>query len=1297
MKAIFKSGWKGALSAVAAALALACLAASAHAAPAGPPLTSAPEAIDVAAGAATLKATVNPEGAETTYRFQYVTEAGYEADREAGGEGFEGPDALSTPDQTLPEAGYEAADVSASVKTLTPATTYRFRVVAESEDGVDAAEATFATRLAIGIEAQWVSEVAARSATINAKLNPLGAGATWWLEYGPSPCSLGGCARALEGGLPGVSEELTLPIALTGLDPATAYHYRFVATDVREVYEGGETVKRSFTVYGEDQTFATQTASLGDALPDDRAWEMVSPPDKHSGRVGPYEGAPGGRAQAAAGGEALAYPSYGSLQAALEAGQPSGQLSELARRGPGGVWGTHDITPPHTTASLFGAGAGSEYKLFSTDLQSALLEPRDCTALSPQTTERTPYLRADTDPPAYTPLLSAADLPAGTPPFGGQCGEPEGPVSVAGASPDLGHVVLRSEVPLAEGAAPGALYERSAGSLAPLSVLPEGGGAVEAELGSGVASLRGAVSEDGSRVFWTAAAGGLYVRDAAREQTVRLDEEQEGSLGAGEVAPLFQGASAEGSVAFFTDTQMLTPDANEAGADLYRWAAPGSGGCEEAGGCLEDLTAEVHNLGESAEVLGLLPGFDAQEGSSAFFLARGVLATNEGPALDPETGESEQAAPGRPNLYLWREEEGVRFLATLAEADERDWGESPGSLHAAWALSAAASPDGRYLAFMSKLPLSGYDNRAARSGERVPEVFRYDAREDELACVSCNPWGARPLVLTPSPGAGGLSEVLDPNRLWSGVAVAASVPEAAKSTAAGASLYRPRYIHNDGRLFFNAADSLVPADSNGDGDVYEYEPTGVGSCSAAAGDARTTTLPGGCVSLISAGAEGAAAFLDASEGGRDVFFYSPARLSVTDEDRALDVYDAREGGIAARREPAAECRGEACRPPAPETRHRASEALRGPGGATERSIGGSRCRRLARRAEGLSRHARGLRRRARRIARRRAGRAAPRRLRRRAARLAGAASRRSRQARRCQRRLRGKKKGGRAHASVIGGSQAPPGSFPYMALVRFEHGSQSYPCSGTLVSSDVVLTAAHCVMDLSSGTLRGPAGFSVLTREGGRSRGRVSRVSRVAIDPALLWLVPSETPVRADAALLRLSAPVSAPPVRLAREVPAAGTPVLMVGWGRTAPGGELPKAPHSGKALLGDPAYCSSQFDGFDSSALLCAVDPAHRYSTCDGDSGGPLLAAARGGGRPVEVGITSFGEAGCSTEAPQFYTRADYIAPWVSRKIAAWAPRAASLRRAASRPAVAPRRRAGATGNRAHRNSPVPRGSGS
>ena len=440
--------------------------------------------------------------------------------------------------------------------------------------------------------------------------------------------------------------------------------------------------------------------------------------------------------------------------------------------------------------------------------------------------------------------------------------------------------------------------------------------------GSGSASVRHAISEDGSRVFWSASAGNaLYVRDMARGETVRLDAVQPGAPGTGKAEPIFQGANAAGTVALFTDAQNLTEDAGETGADLYRCEVVVEGGelkCD-----LSDLTATGST--ESAEVQGLLPGM-SEDASRAYLVAHGVLDSEP-------NGFGESAVRGQPNLYAWGEGDGVRFIATLVAEDSNDWGGGSGGFYEVRRLSAAASPSGRYLAFMSRRPLTGYDNRDSASGEPAQEVFRYDAASDALECASCNPSGARPVALRPGSG-GPLAKEFDPQHLWDGVAVAALLPEVTVTEIFGVSLYRPRAVNDAGQLFFNAADSLVAADSNGNGDVYQYESLGTGSCGAASGDSGTARVGGGCVSLISSGrAEGTASFLDADEQGNNVFFYTPAPLSVSDTDRATDIYDARVGGSAAVREERAECQGEACQPPGavPEAPTPASSVFRGPG------------------------------------------------------------------------------------------------------------------------------------------------------------------------------------------------------------------------------------------------------------------------------------------------------------------------------------------------------------------------------
>ncbi len=741
-----------------------------------------------------------------------------------------------------------------------------------------------------------VTEVSGDSATLTAEINPGSHETTYVFQYGLEDCSLDPCtsvpATAVDIG--SGDKGVRVSQALTGLAPNTVYHYRVLA----ENSEGSNLALES------NHTFRTETSSLGFQLSDSRAWEIVSPPNKHGAVL---QGSQNAHVQAAANGESIVYASRGSIEPEPAGNRTAEASTVFARRAATG-WSSKDITLPNGSVTQIPVGSLSEYKLFGRDLSAGLVEPRTTVGLSSQATERTPYLRQSTDPPVFTPLITAGNVPGGTE-FGGDPRNPLGPVNIAGATPDMAHVVLNAQVPLVEGAPPppfNSLYLWSAGGLRPISVLPstEGGGLADTEtLGSGGHQIStghtvdNAISSDGSRIFWSAHNfTALYLRDTVAEETVRIDVPLGGG-GSGASEPIFQGASTDGTAVFFTDSQQLTGDASPSGRDLYRCEIPAG---SVASGCssLVDISVPAGLSGESAEVQGLAPGV-GDDGLTVYFVALGVL--------DPAPNqEGETAAPEKPNLYVWRKGEGVRYIGTLSKEDEHDWGTSQGI---ASRLSAAASPSGRFFAFASERPLAGNDNLDSKTGEPVQRVYRYDANVDQLACISCKPSGA-----APEGELAGVIKLVDPRRQWEGDQIEAVLPEPTVSDVLSEiSLYSPRAVLDNGRVFFNAADSLVPADANGGWDVYQYEPAVLGSCSQASGDAATARSAGGCVSLLSSGTgKSEAGFLDASESGDDVFFMTPARLNPVDEDSELDVYDARVNGSPGSLTPRVECLGEAC-------------------------------------------------------------------------------------------------------------------------------------------------------------------------------------------------------------------------------------------------------------------------------------------------------------------------------------------------------------------------------------------------
>jgi hypothetical protein len=445
----------------------------------------------------------------------------------------------------------------------------------------------------------------------------------------------------------------------------------------------------------------------------------------------------------------------------------------------------------------------------------------------------------------------------------------------------LSHVVVRSPVQLTlpYGHTKVNLYEWSGGHLQPVSVFPKGeeNGEGDAELAGAMQSgvidtekqgTRRAISEDGQRVIWVKvgedAPAGIYLRDVAKGETVRF---------AG--ASSYMTASKDASRVYFLSGIGV--------GDLEVFEIT-SGPGEPLAGKTVDLTVDPH-AGESAGVVAVLGASD--DGSYVYFAAHGALTPDAVPAVPGEC-EHVFGLENSEGCNVYVRHAGVTRLVAAG------WME--GSAFASrWSR---VSPDGRWLAFMSRKSLTGYDTRDAVTGQPDAEVYLYDANTGRLVCASCNPTGARPVGAQDATGS---------------LRVAANVPGWTNSGPFGQTRYQSRYLSNSGRLFFESNDALVPQDVNGARDVYEYEPEGAPAsehaCAASSTSgsevfkpARAVEVEGrkvqedaGCVALVSSGTSSEeSSFLDASESGGDVFLLTTSKLTPQDFDNAADVYDAHE-------------------------------------------------------------------------------------------------------------------------------------------------------------------------------------------------------------------------------------------------------------------------------------------------------------------------------------------------------------------------------------------------------------------
>jgi hypothetical protein len=760
---------------------------------------------------------------------------------------------------TEEESSVQATLSLATGSELEPDTTYYYRLQASNKNGLNPGEAAQDqqfTTAGPGIHEEAVSNVAATSATFTARVNPHNAPTTSYFQYGTS--SAYGTNVPAPPGLSlgsGEGDVEASPQHVQGLEAGTVYHYRVVA--ISEPSSG-----RFEEFDGPDQTFTTQQSGGVAGLPDGRSWELVTPPEKKGALFFPVGN--GGIIQASSDGSAIADLASQPTEAEPQGYPPDG-VSVLSTRGLAG-WSSQDISPPHDKSTDIVIGEGVEYRFFSEDLSSAIVDPfgrsGSFTPLSPQATEATPYLRTDylngdvsahCQSSCFTPLVTAGNTPPGTV-FGGcpeegggqegigQDGLFCGPTPIV-ATPDLSHIVFR-----VRGLG---IVEWADGKLTPTGGVFPFGVKVNA---------RHAISDAGSRIVGLGDSKGLFLRDMLKGETIRLDLPQ-GGPGGGSQEPVYMTASSDDSRIFFLR-----------GLDLYEYDlnAP-------LGSRLTDLTVDKHanEVANVAQVVGA-----SEDGSYVYFAAEGALAPG---AVHGTCGQN-AATPGDTetcNLYV-RHAGVTRLVAALSAEDYSDWGPQLPE------MPVRVSPNGRWLAFMSNRSLTGYDTRDAISGRADEEVYLYDATGNKLVCASCNPSGARPVGVENHPGM-----LVDGYGTW----LAANVPGWTNFTAS-TSRYQSRYLSDSGRLFFNSNDALVPQDVNGTEDVYVYEPVGVPVQSpyeCGSGSAAFSVRSGGCVGLISSGASAEeSAFLDASVTGGDVFFLTASKLVSQDFDTALDVYDAHE-------------------------------------------------------------------------------------------------------------------------------------------------------------------------------------------------------------------------------------------------------------------------------------------------------------------------------------------------------------------------------------------------------------------
>lgn len=822
-------------------------------------------ASNVQTKSATLNATVNPEGVDTKYQLEYGTDTNY---------GHALPASF-----TDVGSGSSPVAVSADIAELEGSTTYHYRIVATDANGITTrgADRTFTTLPVPLVHGVTVTKLTSESVDLGARIDPNGSDTTYHFEYGTST-AYGTSVPVPDGDIGAGTGDVVVSQHVSGLSPNMTYHWRVVARNANGTNKPA------------DHTFRYDTA--GSALPDNRAYELVTPAHKNGAVFGVFGGLP---PEIAGDGSRMMAPTiqcFGDAESCVGVrGGAIGAPYALTRTSTG--WVASALVP---SAKQFEVNTDLAY---NPDTGAAWFSMP-----TPPQNEDDFYVRE--------PGGSFRDIGPYTPPSEGAQGSTGGQQL---ATPDFSHIVWRSlliwpfdkTTDKITGIASFAYEYVGTGNTQPLLV-----GVSGAEGSTDLISICGTVpqemSVDGRIVYFTAQGGvgchgsganesaqvpadELYARvdgEGAAAHTVSISQRSPGDctssacLSSAPASASFMGMSDDGSKVVFSSTQQLTDEASEGQENLYLYDFTNPSGHE-----LLDISAH-DSSGFGPRVLG--PVAISADGSHVYFVAKGALTRTA-------NAQGQFAQSGAENLYVFEHEAGratdkIVFIAALLNADQNEW--SRISVY----RRANVTPDGRFLVFGSHARLTPDD--ASVSGAR--QVFRYDAQTGELIRISIgndgfNDNGNRS---TPTPCAGECAEDAE---------IAAPLYEG---------LRRDSTMSDDGSyVFFQSPVGLTPqalddvlVKTRDIGiplyaeNVYEWHAGHVYLISDGRATEQGEQCAGSCL-------------LGTDSSGANVFFSTADSLVPQDIDAQLDYYDARictasDPCIKPTPAPLPPCLGEAC-------------------------------------------------------------------------------------------------------------------------------------------------------------------------------------------------------------------------------------------------------------------------------------------------------------------------------------------------------------------------------------------------
>jgi secreted trypsin-like serine protease len=272
--------------------------------------------------------------------------------------------------------------------------------------------------------------------------------------------------------------------------------------------------------------------------------------------------------------------------------------------------------------------------------------------------------------------------------------------------------------------------------------------------------------------------------------------------------------------------------------------------------------------------------------------------------------------------------------------------------------------------------------------------------------------------------------------------------------------------------------------------------------------------------------------------------------------------------------------------------------------------------------------------------------------------------------------------------AIVGGEIAPPGAFPWAALISWVAPDGFFEdtpdgevdivpiCIGSLIGERWVLTAGHCVLAFGSvlgtpssvATLGVQLSFQIVIGQANISTPSPENVYRAGGGDVIALEPEAGGGLKGDLALIRLDRAVSGQAIRIpgasqdTTALTKSGTPTTVIGWGTTFE--DAPDISYDLREVevpLVSDADCATAYPtlemfgfsfGFDPLTMICAGLPEGGKDSCQGDSGGPLMASTASGW--VQIGVTGWGEGCARSGLPGVYSRLSGLFGWIVTNLA-------------------------------------------